>query len=189
MQIERRFTATSAPAVKGKTITGTAAVFNRRSDNLGTPDHRMHEIILPGAFDDVILDDVIACFNHDEKLILARSRDGTGTLSLWVDKIALRYSFEAPDTTTGRDTLESIARGDVNSSSFAFQVAPGGDSYAIQPDGSTLRTITKIGRLFDVSPVIRPAYAAATVSARGAGTAAQETPGLNCWERFMNILR
>lgn len=47
------------------------------------------EVIKPGAFDDVLGDDVRALFNHDPNFILGRS--SAGTLSLSVDDRGLRY--------------------------------------------------------------------------------------------------
>jgi uncharacterized protein len=188
-QPERRFLSAEAPTATGRTISGYASRFNSRSENLGSKERPLFEIIAPGAFDGVLSDDVIAAWNHDESRILARSTGGKGTLKLSVDESGLHYSFTAPETSTGNDVLESIKRGDVNASSFAFVVADGGDRYTQEPDGSTLRTITKIGKLYDVSPVTRPAYSAATVSARSTGTAAPHTPRRDGWKKLFDILQ
>jgi HK97 family phage prohead protease len=185
---ERRFLAAESPTASGRTISGWASRFNSRSENLGSKERPVFEIITPGAFDDVLKDDVIAAWNHDESRILARSNNGVGSLKLSVDENGLHYSFTAPDTTTGNDVLESIKRGDVNASSFAFVVASGGDSYTIEPDGSRLRTITKIGKLYDISPVTRPAYSATTVSARSL-SGESVFPCLNNWTRLFDLLK
>lgn len=143
-------------------ISGYAAKFNRASENLGSADYQFIEIIEPGAFDGVLNDDVRALFNHDPNAILARSKDGQGTLKLEVDEIGLRYEFEAPDTQAGRDLVTSMRRGDIDGSSFGFTVAKGGDKWESRRDGEgpeiNVRTITKIARLGDVSPVTYPAY-------------------------------
>jgi uncharacterized protein len=185
-QPERRFLAESAPSVTGRKISGLAARFNSRSENLGRSENPFHEIISPGAFDGVLNDDVIACFNHDETLILARSKNGSGSLKLWVDEIGLHYEFEAPNTTVGNDLLESVKRSDIAASSFAFTVPEGGDTYT-QEAGGTLRTITKVGRLFDVSPVSRPAYAATSVSARALGQSSP-APIRDGFAKFFSLL-
>lgn len=49
---------------EGPRIVGYAAKFNTRSNNLGG----FVEVIAPGAFDDVLDDDVRALFNHDRNL-------------------------------------------------------------------------------------------------------------------------
>ena len=185
---ERRFLPTEPPKATGRTVTGLAARFNSRSENLGSPERPFHEVILPGAFDDVLGDDVIACFNHDENIILARSKNGVGSLKLTVDNVGLHYSFEAPNTTAGNDLLESVKRGDIAASSFAFTIAEGGDIVTRDATG-TLRTITKLSRLYDVSPVSRPAYAATAVSARAIGNEATATPARNGWARMIDLLK
>jgi len=188
MDPERRFLPTEAPKVAGRTVSGVAARFNSRSENLGTEEHPVYEVILPGAFDGVLNDDVVAAFNHDETRILARSKGGKGSLKLLVDQFGLHYSFEAPNTATGNDLLESIKREDITASSFAFKVAPGGDTFTREADGSTLRTISKIARLYDVSCVVRPAYSATSVSARSKGGDSVTFPGVSGWAKIFKLL-
>ena len=129
---------------------GHAAVYNQLSEDLGG----FQERILPGAFDDVLGNDVRAFFNHDPNFILGRT--SSGTLKLSTDKKGLNYSFDVPDTTAGRDLLVSMKRGDITQSSFAFQVEK--DSWKDTSKGTEIRTIEKVSRLFDVSPVSIPAY-------------------------------
>jgi HK97 family phage prohead protease len=47
-------------------------------------------------------------------------RNKSGTLRLSVDGIGLRYEIDPPDTQAARDLIESLRRGDVSGSSFAF---------------------------------------------------------------------
>ena len=131
------------------TIVGHAAVFNKLSENLGGFQERINK----GAFDDVLGDDVRAFFNHDPNHLLARS--SSGTLRLSTDEEGLRYEFDVPDTTSGRDLLVSMTRGDITQSSFAFTVE---DDVWNQENGMNIRTIKKVKRLYDVSPVSIPAY-------------------------------
>ncbi len=115
------------------------------------------EIIKPGAFDDVLNDDVRGLFNHDPNFILGRS--AAGTLSLSVDERGLRYDITAPDTQTIRDlVLAPMMRGDINQSSFAFRVSHDGENWYQDDEGIVIREISKFSRLFDVSPVTYPAY-------------------------------
>ena len=134
---------------KKNVVTGHAAIFGQLSEDLGG----FKEKIKVGAFDGVLKNDVRAFFNHDPNFLLARTT--SGTLKLAVDKMGLSYSFEVPDTTAGRDLVISMERGDITQSSFAFMVEK--DSWSEQ-DGQEIRTIEKVGRLFDVSPVSIPAY-------------------------------
>ena len=141
---------------ESREVVGYASVFNSLSENLGGFRERIDE----RAFDSVLENnpDTRALFNHDPNLILARTT--SGTLSLSVNEKGLEYRFEAPDTTYGNDLLVSLSRGDVSQSSFGFIVEE--DSWDQDSEGNTIRTINKIGRLLDVSPVSFPAYPSAT---------------------------
>jgi HK97 family phage prohead protease len=172
--IERRFTAGAVElraAADVKTVRGYAAMFGKRSANMGSADYQFFEVIEPGAFDDVLNDDVRSLFNHDANLILARSKAGTGTLKLGADATGLWYEF-TPDSeqTYARDLVRALTRGDVDQSSFAFSVNNEGQKWEETREGDktvVLRTLKKITRLYDVSPVTYPAYPDATVALRG----------------------
>ena len=139
-------------------MTGYAAVFNQLSENLGG----FREQIAPGAFDKVLNDDVRALFNHEPHLILGRTT--AKTLSLDVDATGLHYRIDPPDTQYARDLTESIKRGDVSQSSFAFRVED--DHWDEDDDGRLIRTIKQFKRLYDISPVTYPAYPDTTVASR-----------------------
>lgn len=165
MNIERRRTRELRAKDSDKadtvgTLEGYAAVFNSRSEDLGG----FFEEIAPGAFDGVLDDDVRALIDHDSGRVLGRS--SAGTLRLSTDDVGLRYEVDLPDTQEARDLLTLIKRGDVRESSFGFSVASRGDEWDENEDGQIIRTIRKVGRLYDVSPVAFPAYPAATVAMR-----------------------
>jgi len=151
------------------TIEGYAAIFNSRTD-LGYYE----EEIESNAFDDVMMDDVRALFNHDKNLILARSKGGKGTLMLSKDATGLKYSFKIPDRQYARDLVDAIRSGDVDQSSFAFSVAEEEWKWAEQDEERDLRTIKKFKRLYDVSPVTYPAYQDTSVGMRSLESAKQE---------------
>ncbi len=173
---ESRFLAASielraaAEGEEPKKVFGYAAKFDKRSENLGSDSYQFFEILQPGAFDDVLNDDVRALFNHESSAILARSKAGVGSLSIGVDSVGLWYEFEAPDTQVGRDLMTSLKRGDVDQSSFSFAVGKDGQEWTETKDGDGptvfTRTIKKVSRLYDVSPVTYPAYPDATVALR-----------------------
>ena len=143
-------------------IEGYGSVFNERSLDLGG----FVEMIAPGAFDGVIERSDVKCYldHNPEKGILARSRNGKGSLSLVVDEKGLQYSFDAPHTNLGDEVVEGLKRGDYSQSSFAFTVDD--EIWTKEEDGSYLRTITKIGGLYDVSIVANPAYEGTSVALR-----------------------
>lgn len=140
-----------------RTITGYAAVFNKDSENFGW----FIERIAPGAFEDVLQNDTVALFNHDPNYPLARN--GVN-LTLSEDEFGLKYRFEAPDTTIGNDLLANIRSGVIKQSSFAFTVAE--QKWEEKENEPSIRTIVKVKRLYDVSPVTYPAYPDTTVAAR-----------------------
>ena len=143
-------------------IEGYGSVFNERSLDLGG----FVEMIAPGAFDGVIERSDVKCYldHNPEKGILARSRNGKGSLSLVVDEKGLRYEFDAPKTNLGDEVVEGLKRGDYSQSSFAFTVDD--EVWTKEADGTYLRTITKIGGLYDVSIVANPAYEGTSVALR-----------------------
>lgn len=135
------------------TIVGYGAIFNTRSALIFGS---FYEEIMPGAFDEVMGDDVRALFNHDPNFVLGRTRSGTLQLSL--DSRGLAYTITPPDTQMVRDlVLAPLARGDVTGSSFRFRVADDGDEW--RRDGDiVVRSIYRFSSLMDVSPVTYPAY-------------------------------
>jgi HK97 family phage prohead protease len=160
-------------AEESRTVEGYASVFNSMSEDLG-----FREVILPGAFRDVLDNDVRALYNHDSNYLLARTT--SGTLELKEDDKGLYYRFEMPNTSYGNDMLELFRRGDLTQSSFGFTVEK--DNWRME-DGQQVRYIERVGSLFDVSPVVYPAYSQASSGLRsaepkGEGEAeeARETP-------------
>jgi uncharacterized protein len=133
-------------------VEGYAAVFNSTTD-LGT----FQERIAPGAFADVLEDDVRLLINHDG---VPLARTSNGTLTLKEDEEGLYYRGVLSDTQAGRDLYTMIQRGDISQSSFAFTIG----EESVDEDG--VRVIEKVSRLIDVSPVTYPAYQAASVYAR-----------------------
>jgi len=142
-------------------IIGYAAVYNRLSLDLGG----FKEEILPGAFDRILSrqrgkSDVVALFNHDSNIVLGRT--SSGTLELSSDEKGLRYVVTPP--VSRGDVLELIQRRDVRGSSFAFTVDPKNESFRTGEDGKAVRQIREVSGLYDVGPVLVPAYPATSAS-------------------------
>lgn len=163
--IERRNYASPVNVVgedEKRTVEGYALLFDTPSDGLS-----FTEVIERGALDGVIeKSNIFALLNHDQSRgILARSKNGIGTLSLTIDDIGLKYRFEAPRTALGDELLEYLRRGEVSESSFAFTVEK--ETWEQTGDDVWKRTIHKFNELYDVSPVYDAAYSATTVNLRG----------------------
>ena len=134
-------------------LSGYAAVFNSESKDLGG----FTEMISPTAFEGVIeRSDVFAVLDHDRNKVLARSKMGKGSLELNIDEKGLQFRFESPNTTLGNDVLSMVKRGDLTDASLCFIVED--ESWQKREDGSYLRTINKIGDLFDVAICYNGAY-------------------------------
>lgn len=152
--MERRFNLRASDIVseEGRTIKGYSAVFNAFYEMWDG----YKETIAVGAFDECDMTDVVALFNHESEYLLARLKDGQGTLKLVVDEKGLYFEFEAPNTTIGNDVLENVKLQNIRGCSFAFTVAE--QMVEDFEDGTCIRTITKIDKLYDVGPVVNPAY-------------------------------
>lgn len=147
-------------AEEGKQVVrGYAAVFDSESNDLGG----FTEVISTGAFDGVLTDDVRALIDHESRYILGRTT--SGTLRIGTDERGLWYEYDSPDTTYAKDLLESMKRGDITQSSFGFRIADDGEKWEKRGD-KYYRTLTKISRLYDVSPVTYPAYNDTSVAMR-----------------------
>ena len=134
-------------------IKGYAAVFN-------SPEtYSYTELIAPTAFDDADMSDVVLRYNHEDTfMVLARTRNDS--LKLNVDDKGLFIDATLQDDITQhRDIFNAIKSGLIDKQSFAFVVDE--DEYDYDTD---TRTITKIGKVFDVSVVDQPFYNATDVS-------------------------
>ncbi|MEO1063737.1 MAG: HK97 family phage prohead protease [Actinomycetota bacterium] len=165
-------------------ITGYGAVFYREGDP-GTEYQLWSncvERIMPGAFDRALReDDVRSFFNHDANLLLGRNR--SGSLRLEVDDVGLRYEIDPPDTQTGRDLVVSLERGDVDGSSFMF-VPDELVWRELEIDGRTLEVRELVSvQLWEVGPVVFPAYESSTSGLRGEERHAEARSGWEAWKR------
>ena len=106
-----------------RTITGYAILFNTPSAPLWSDEEsEAREVIDPEAITKEILDgcDIKFTMFHNRQLILARSKNGEGTLSYAVDEKGVSFEFDAPKTVDGDKALELVRRGDLAGCSFMF---------------------------------------------------------------------
>lgn len=152
---------------ESRTIEGYAAVFDTWSHDLGW----FREKIDRSAFEGVDMSDVVATFNHDFNYPLART--SSNTLKLMVDERGLKYEFNAPNTTAGNDLLENVRNGNIKGSSFMFTVSE--DTWTFKKgEDMDERTVIKVGKLFELGPVVMPAYPDTSAAARSAEAAKEE---------------
>ena len=134
-------------------VKGYAAVFN-------SPEtYSYTEVISDKAFDEADMSDVVLRYNHNDSfIVLARTRNKS--LNLKIDEKGLYMDATLQDDITEhRNIFNAIKSGLIDKQSFAFTIDE--DEYDYESD---TRTITKIGKVFDVSVVDQPFYNATDVS-------------------------
>lgn len=148
----------------GMTLTGYAARFNSRSEDMG-----FREWIEPGAFTKTLRsrNDVKALVNHDTSMVIGSTR--AGTLTLVEDEKGLVDTVALPETTYARDLSVVVARNDVNAQSFGFSVVR--DEWS--KDYAERRLLEV--RLHEVSIVTFPAYKATSATVRAIARLAHRT--------------
>ena len=136
-------------------IEGVAIVFDVLSEDLGG----FRELVRPEAMDRTLNEeiDVRALVDHDTGKIIGRL--DAGTLALRKRADGLHVEIWPPDTTVGRDIVASIAREDVFSMSFAFRALL--DKWYVV-ETTPIREVLDM-RVFEVSPVVFPAYVQTSV--------------------------
>ena len=88
---------TAVGEVESRTITGYAILFDTPSAPLYSyDDEEAYEVIARGAVTKELLDgcDIKMTMFHNRQLILARSKNGKGTLSYGVDDKGVYFEFE-----------------------------------------------------------------------------------------------
>ena len=109
------------------------------------------ERIEPTAFDGADLSDVVFRVDHAGSVY---ARSSAGTVEVWADEHGLATRADLGKTQKARELFADIEAGNYPQMSFAFVVAEDGDYF----DRKThTRVITRIAKVFDVSPVSFPA--------------------------------
>ena len=151
-----------------KRVTGYATTFDEPYTLYSDGDYEVREVIDPGAFDNCDMSDVVMVVDHarDVGSVLARSRNGEGTLEISVDDVGVAFRFKSPDTTKGRDIVALVERGDISECSFAFWVESDRWLYdvAFGEKKYDVRRIESIAKLADLSIVVSGQYGQTSVS-------------------------
>lgn len=158
-------------------VEGYATTFNQPYELMRAKDVVVNEQVDANAFDETDMSDTIMQYDHEGR-VFARVKNGT--LRLEPDEHGLKVTADLGGTEIGRQLFEEINGGYTNKMSFGFTVTGEKKQRSKDEAGNTviLRTITKVGRLFDVSAVSLPANDATEISSRSIGngliTEAQE---------------
>lgn len=116
------------------------------------------EIISRAALEGADMSDVLMLYNHNGR-VLARS--GNGTLNIAPDDHGLHIRADLSHSTAAREMYDEIAAGLVTQMSWAFDVEDSKYDRTAHTD-----TITRIGRVYDVSAVAYPANDQTEITAR-----------------------
>ena len=137
-------------------IEGYAAVFNKLSLDLGG----FQERIRPGAFTRSLEEspDVRATLEHGA--VVGRTKNKT--LRLREDDRGLFAEIRPADTSTGKDLVKSVRRGDLDQMSFKFRTIT--DDFHME-DEVVVRELIE-AHLLDVAVVAFPAYEETSASVR-----------------------
>ena len=158
-----------------RTITGYAILFGVPSEPLWSDDEsEAREVIAPEAVTREVLDasDIKFTMFHDRQLILARSKNGAGSLSYEVDEKGVRFEFDAPNTIDGDKALELVRRGDISGCSFAFTTRYWDSDFVertakvVNGASQITYTVKAVTGIYDFTLAADPAYPDTSVEAR-----------------------
>jgi HK97 family phage prohead protease len=163
LSIERRYIPIEELEVRADdgqaAIKGYAAVFEKLSGKMWG----FREKIQAGAFASSLISkrNIKALWNHNPDYPLGATKNET--LTLEEDEKGLRFELVLPDTTWGKDALESIKRGDTDGVSFGFRTKK--DAWDETDPKNIVRTLVDVD-LIEISPTPFPAYPQTSVGVR-----------------------
>jgi len=148
-----------------KVVRGYASTFNEPYTLFEYDGIKYQEQVDTRAFDDADMSDVIFQYNHEGRVF---ARQSNGTLTVAPDERGLAIEADLSGTEIGRGLYEEIKGGYTNKMSFGFRVDADTWEERQLEDGTkaNLRTITRIGKVYDVSAVSIPANDATSISVR-----------------------
>ena len=151
-----------------KIVEGYATTFDQPYELWRDKDMTVNEQVARTAFAETDKSDTIMQYDHEGPVF---ARVSNGTLTLKEDDHGLKVKANLGGTERGRQLYEEIEGGYTNKMSFGFTVTGEEKKTTRDADGhiTVLRTITKIGKLYDVSAVSLPANDATEISARNVG--------------------
>lgn len=148
-----------------KVVTGYASTFNEPYTLYENDDWRFNEVVDARAFDNTDMSDVIMQYDHEGRVF---ARMSNNTLTVTPDERGLLIEADLGGTELGRQLFEEIRGGYTNKMSFGFTVDGEDilDTKDVDGKDLTVRTITSVRKLYDVSAVSLPANDATSISVR-----------------------
>lgn len=161
---------------EGSIIEGTPIVFNQDT-KLQDWAGEYIERIDSHALDDADLKDVRLFINHDvDKIALARTKNGRGTMSFSIDDegMHIKANLDTENNAEARSLYSAIKRGDMDGMSFMFRIQDQ-EWKDLETDLPT-RVIKKISIVHEVSVVNFPAYPQTSIDARSNSEETEYSP-------------
>lgn len=163
--------------VESRTIEGYALKFGVRSRLLCDWWDDYYEVLEPGCLTQETLDaqDIKLTMFHDRQIILARSKNGLGTLNYEVDETGVKFWAEMPHTADGDKALELVQRGDIDGCSFCYSTDEEDSVNAVSyekikdDEGGEevlLRHVKRIDNVYDFTITPDPAFEQTEVTRR-----------------------
>lgn len=165
MTMEVRTAETEEASDNRKMVTGYASTFNEPYTLYENDDWRFNEVVDARAFDNTDMSDVIMQYDHEGRVF---ARMSNNTLTVTPDERGLLIEADLGGTELGRQLFEEIRGGYTNKMSFGFAVDGEEilDTKDVDGKALTVRTITSVRKLYDVSAVSLPANDATSISVR-----------------------
>ena len=146
-------------------VRGYASTFDEPYTLYEDADWRLEEVVDRNAFANTDMADVIMQYDHEGRVF---ARNKNNTLTVTPDDHGLLIEANLGGTELGRQLYEEIRGGYTDKMSFGFTVDAEDILDTKTEDGKalTVRTITSIRKLYDVSAVSIPANDATEISVR-----------------------
>lgn len=148
-----------------KIVKGYASTFNQPYTLWEDDEFVVQEQVDSKAFDNADMEDVIFQYNHEGRVF---ARVSNGTLNVNPDEIGLSIEADLGGTDIGQQLFQEIKGGYTTKMSYGYTVNGSDWEERKLEDGRTLelRTVTSIGKVYDVSAVSIPANNATSISVR-----------------------
>lgn len=148
-----------------KIVRGYASTFNQPYTLWEDDEFVVQEQVDAKAFDNSDMEDVIFQYNHEGRVF---ARVSNGTLKVNPDETGLSIEADLGGTDIGQQLFQEIKGGYTTKMSYGYTVNGSEWEERKLEDGRTLelRTVTSIGKVYDVSAVSIPANNATSISVR-----------------------
>lgn len=170
----------AADGAESRTIEGYALKFGVRSRLLCDWWKDYYEVLEPGCLTRETLDaqDIKLTMFHDRQIILARSKQGKGTLNYDIDDTGVKFWADMPHTADGDKALELVQRGDIDGCSFIYSTDEEDSENTVSyerlsekgedGEGILLRHVKRIDNVYDFTITPDPAFEQTSVTRREA---------------------